>query len=522
MDTITEKEAVSLAKRIMAYKTASQDLIRFCEVMEADPNDPNNIEKSNYDAQKFHKVLASILETVEKGEEKRIIVTFPPRHGKSELASKKFPAWLAGRKSDSFVIFTTYNQNLADDNGRDVRTTMQHPTYQKIFPNTCLKKGGASSKRLETQQGGLLVFVGREGTITGRGGDLILLDDMLKNRKEADSLLVRDRLWAWFKGTIMNRFMSDKGKMVIITTRWHEDDLVGRLTDPANPHYNPTEGKKWKIIKFTGLAEENDILGRKIGESLWPSKFGREFLLNYKALTPRDFASLYQQRPSPEEGHLFKREMFSTYAPDELPDKRYLRIYAASDHAVSTKQENDKTCLLIVGVDSEDRIWILDAFWKKIESDKAVEEMIKLMRRYKPIIWWGEPGQLSKAILPFLKKRMREEKIYVHVQEISASGDKFTKAQSFYGRMATGMVKWPRYAHWYDEAKTELLAFDSGNYDDFVDACSLIGLGLNKMLKGIAKRPIKPKVRVGSLAWVKEDSRYRQKRKRLLSQFRNM
>ena len=512
------QSAVDLAKKTLAHKQAQRDLIRYCEVMTPDPNDRDDIEKSSYSAQKFHKVLAKILEKIEAGELKRVLVTFPPRHGKTELASKKFPSWLIGRNPRDSVIFVTYNQIVANDNGKAVRTLMQNPKYKEIFKEAELKKGNASSDRLETQQGGVLIFTGRDGTITSRGGDLIVIDDIFKNRKDADSATTRDSVWNWFRGTISNRFMSDKGAMIIITTRWHEDDLVGRLTNPNNPHYNKQEADQWKIVTFTGLAEEGDILGRKVGEALWPERFGRKYLLNYKNLSSRDFASLYQQRPSPEEGNLFKKEHFKTYNRNEIPED--LRIYAASDLAVSTKQENDRTCLMIVGIDKKDTIWILEVVWKKIKSDKAVEEMVRLMKKWKPVTWWGEKGQLSNAIKPFLRKRMREEKVYCNINELSASGDKVSKAQSFFGRMSMGMVLFPKFATWYNDAKSEMLSFPSGTHDDFVDTCSQIGLGLLKMVKASTSKDEKQEYKVGTLNWIKKDSRFRQKQRSRLNRLR--
>lgn len=521
MSDFSVKDAVAYAKRLLAYTDSRNSLIKFSEVITPNPNFPDDIEKTKYNAKKFHKVLANILERVERGEEKRIIITFPPRHGKTQLASKNFAAWYVGRNPRNHVLFATYNQTLAEDNGEAVRGIIKSQEYANIFEGVVLDKATSSKKLLKTTLGGTLQFSGRDGTITGRGGDLIVVDDILKGREDADSSSTRDKIWNWYKGTLSNRFMTDKGCMLIITTRWHDDDIVGRLTDKKNPHYVESEAKKWKIVNFTAIAEENDILGRDVGEALWPERFGIQYLEDQRALSPRDFVSLYQQRPSLEDGNLFKKEMFLKYQPHELPSN--LRMYAASDHAVGIKQENDKTAMIVVGVDVNDCIWVVDVFWKKVKSDVQVEQMIKMMKKYNPMQWWGEPGQLSKAISPFLKKRMQEERVYVNVKEVSASGDKYTKAQSFYGRMSMGMVRWPKHAYWLEDAMNEMMSFPSGVHDDFVDACSMLGLGLNKMIRATeGSKKEKKGAAVGSLAWVKENSDIQKKQKILFNKKRGL
>jgi hypothetical protein len=143
--------------------------------------------------------------------------------------------------------------------------------------------------------------------------------------------------------------MSDTGAIIIIMTRWHEDDLVGRLTDPTNPHYNAEEAAQWKIINIPAIAGEDDILGREPGEALWPERFGLDYLESFRRRNPVGFSALYQQEPTPADGDFFKVEHAAHLSQQERP--KNLRVYAASDHAVGTKQTNDRTCLLIVGVD---------------------------------------------------------------------------------------------------------------------------------------------------------------------------
>jgi predicted phage terminase large subunit-like protein len=362
------------------------------------------------------------------------------------------------------------------------------------------------------------MFVGRGGSLTGRGADLLVIDDPIKDRDEAESKSTRDKMWGWFTDVAMSRLMSVGSRVVIIMTRWHEDDLIGRLTDPTNPYYNADEAKHWKILALPALAMNDDPMGRKPGEALWPERFDESFLNRAKSLNPRGFAALYQGQPAPEDGDFFRKDWMVGYLPNELP--KDLMVYIASDHAVSADQDRDATVLLPVGVDSNDDIWILpEVWWRRAETDDVVEAMIDLIDRYKPLMWWAERGHISKSIGPFLRKRMQERGIYAAIDEVTPAKDKQTRAQAIRGRMAMGKVKFPKFAPWYQDAEQELLKFPSAKHDDFVDALAYIGLGLSKQFGARVPVLSEPKgFPVGSMGWLKQasnDQRRREKQLRL-------
>lgn len=515
-------ERMRAAQRLLKARAAKDSLIDFTQFTMPHQEDPDNPDRSRYDPQYFHKALAAALEEVEAGRLPRLIITFPPRHGKSELTSRRFPAWLLGRDPYRHLIFATYNQPFAEDFGRNVRGIMQGNSYQTTFPGVRLAKGSAAADRLATEEGGLCVFVGRGGSATGRGADFLIIDDPLKDRAEANSAVTREELWDWFNDTMSTRLMSDTGSIIIIMTRWHEDDLVGRLTDPTNPHYNPEEAAQWKIINIPAIAGDDDVLGREPGAALWPEKFGLEYLESFRRRNPTGFSALYQQQPTPEDGDFFRAEHLLPYKLDELP--RNLRVYAASDHAVGTKQEHDRTCLLIVGVDAQNTVWLLDCWWKRERTDKTVEAMIELAKKWKPLVWWAESGHISKSIGPFLFKRMREEGVYINIREQVPSADKMTRAQSIQARSAMGMVRFPVFKHWYNDARQECLKFPQARHDDFVDALAHIGMGLDTMVR--AGTPIDESKRrgprVGTLGWVKTDAKFRDRQKRVAVNLRGM
>lgn len=511
------------AMRLLKAKEAKDSLIAFTQFTMPDKKEPANAELSRYDPQYFHRAVAAALEEAEKGDLRRLIITLPPRHGKSELTTRRFPAWLLGRDPYRHLIVATYNQPFAEDFGRKVRDIMQSSGFATVFPDTTLARGSQASDRLATEEGGMAAFVGRKGSTTGRGADFLIIDDPLKDRNEANSPVIRDDCWDWFNDTASTRLMSDTGVIIIILTRWHEDDIVGRLTDPSNAHYNIDEAADWKIINIAALAEEGDVLGRPLGAALWPEKFGRDYLLSFKRRNPKGFASLYQQHPTPEDGDFFQADMIHTYKREDLPTN--LRIYAASDHAVGIKQEHDKTCLLIVGVDERDQIWLLDCWWKRAKTDSVVDAMVKMMRKWKPIVWWAESGHIAKSIGPFLFKQMRDEKVYVNISEQAVThGDKVQRAQSIQGRMSMpGMVRWPSFEAWFEDAKAELMKFPGGRHDDFVDALAHIGMGLERITSASPpKARPEDRPRIGSMAWVKADATFRGRQDKISKNLRGM
>lgn len=511
------------AVRLLKARQARDSLIGFTEFTMPDKENPDDAELTRYQAQYFHRALAKALEDVEAGKRLRLIITFPPRHGKSELSSKRFPAWYIGRDPYRYVAVCTYNQTFAEDFGKAVRGIMMGPAYRQVFPGCALKAGSKAADRLETEEGGALFFLGRGGTITGRGADLIIIDDPIKNSEEARSETIREQLWEWFQNDIKSRFMSDTGAMIVIQTRWHEDDLVGRLTDPSNPHYDVEEAEQWDIINIPAIAEEGDILGREPGQPLWPERFGTEYLLSFKRANPKGFSALYQQRPTPEDGDFFQSHMIKGYRAGDAPARERLRIYAASDHAVGTKQEHDKTCLMVIGVDEKSNIWVLDVWWRRARTDVVVDAMLAMMKKWKPLVWWAESGHISKSIGPFLYKRMAEEQCYVNVVEQVPSKDKQTRAQSIQGRMAMGFVRFPMFEPWYEDAKQEMLKFPQARHDDFVDTLAHIGLGLERQFNAAPAPSIKSQgPRVGSLAWVKYDARFRTRRDQAIKSLRGM
>ena len=509
-------EVIDLLKRKKAILKARDRLIDFACYMMPVPDTPDDVSLSLYRPARHHLVLGAALEEVESGAISRLQTTMPPRHGKTKLSSHLFPAWFIGRHPEKSIIVATYGEKFAWDHGRAVRDLIESSLYRQVFPRVRLKAGSASQERLETEAGGILFFLGRGSGATGRGADVILLDDPTKDRKEADSPTIREDLWKWYTQVLQTRLMTKKGRIVIIQTRWHEDDLIGRLTDPTNPCYSLNEAKKWRVIDFPAIARDKDVLGRKPGQALWPERFDEEYLDTIRQTDIRGFQALYQGRPTPEEGSFFKAVNLRTYAKMSImPHRDDLRFYAASDHAVSLEQGRDKTCLMVIGVDQHDQMWVQpDLFWKQADTSLVVETMVLLMDKYKPLFWWAEKGHISKSIGPFLRKRMLEKRVFCSIDEITPVADKQTRAQSVQGRMSMNKIVFPGFAGWWAAAHDELLKFPQGAHDDFVDTLSLFGYGLFKLRSHRAPPKEDKQPKMLTYGWVIESAERERKRER--------
>jgi len=478
----------------------------FVEMSMPDPEQPDNVNMTRYETRKVHRYLAEKLEQVERGEILRLIVSVQPRVGKSELVSKKFPAWVEGRDPYKQMIIAGYGDEFVKEFGREVRETMESPFYKQVFPRTKLRRNAKAANRQQTTAGGILTFAGLGGQLTGKGADILIIDDPIKNEEDARSKATKDKIWRGFTKDALSRVMGTGGAIIVTATRWAEDDLIGRLIDPDLGYVSEKEAKKWTVVNIPAFAEENDPLGREVGELLWPERTPLAFLESFRELDPAGFAALYMGRPSPPEGDFFKRDNIREYTAQELPSN--LRYYAASDHAVSLEQKRDSTCMGVVGVDENDNIYIMpDLIWAQLDAEDQVESMITLMQGHKPMAWWAEKGHISQSIGPFLRKRMVEEKVYINIIEKVPVKDKQTRAQPIQGRMSMGKVYFPKHAPWYAEAVEQLLNFPNGAHDDFVDFISWIGIGLNAYIPAQASRPRKSEEpRTGSLEWIVKSS----------------
>ncbi|HAW53712.1 MAG TPA: hypothetical protein DEB52_16855 [Hyphomonas sp.] len=424
-----------------------------------------------------HRAIARKLEAVERGDIKRLMITMPPRHGKSMLASEFFPAWYLGRNPDHYVVTATYAQDLADDFGRKVKNQISDECYNSIFPGVALSGDSKSAKRFNVEdslggiehklaQRGAYYAVGVGGPLTGRGAHLLLIDDPVKNREDAESEIIRRKTKDWYTSTAYTRLMPG-GRIVVIQTRWHEGDLAGWLQD-EHGH----EG--WDVLNLPAIDDA--------GNALWPEQYPVEALEKIRqAVGPRDWSALYQQRPSPESGDYFKREWIHTI--EAMPPRDSMFVYGGSDYAVTAKG-GDFTVHAVVGLDPEGNPYLLDLWRQQAASDVWVESFCDLVAKWKPVGWAEEAGQIKSGVGPFLLKRMMERGTYVAREQFATRGDKAVRAQSFRGLIATRGLRIQKNAPFLADLVSEMMGFPVAVHDDQVDALGLVGQLIDRMSSG--------------------------------------
>jgi hypothetical protein len=418
-----------------------------------------------YQAARHHEAICAYLEAVEIGTIDRLMIFMPPRHGKSELASRKFPAWYLGRNPTKQVIAASYNSDLATDFGRDVRNLMASPEFADIFPGVRLRQDSRAADRMNTDQGGSYVAAGVGTAVTGRGAHVLLIDDPLKDREEADSQRRRDLVDDWFRSTAYTRLMPG-GAIVLIQTRWHEDDLAGRLLE--------READQWTVLDLPAINGN--------GAALWPEWYDVPALERIKnSIGPREWSALYQQKPQPDEGTFFQRAWFPEW--EKLPK---LNLYGTSDYAV-TDDGGDYTVHRIWGVDEAGTLYRIAGWRAQTSADVWIEQKLELIKDWKPLAWFGESGVIQKAVEPMLRRRMQERKIFCRIEWLPSIHDKPTRARGFQARAAMGKVRVEPGAD-----LSEFLVFPAGKYDDEVDSASLIGRALDMAHPAIVPTIIKP------------------------------
>jgi predicted phage terminase large subunit-like protein len=426
-----------------------------------------------------HLLLIDKLEAVTRGEIDRLAVFMPPGAAKSTYASILFSPWYLGNHPDHCVIAASHTSELAEKWGRRVRNLLSE---HSLVLGTALAADSQAAGRWETDSGGEYFAAGVGGAIAGRRADLVVIDDPVRSREDADSELIRDKTWDWYKSDLYTR-LKPGGRIVLIQTRWHEDDLAGRLlADMA------AGGDKWDVISLPAIAESDDPLGRRVGEALWPEwESGDELARKRRAVGPRDWSALYQQRPAPEDGDYFKAEWLKPY--EQVPARQTLRIYGGSDYAV-TADGGDYTVHAVIGLDPEERPYLLDLWRKQAASDVWVDSFCDLVLEWKPIGWAEEQGQIRAGVGPYIDRRQRERRAYVAREAFPTRGDKAVRAQSIRGWMAQRGLYVPVNAPWYPAFRSELLSFPAGKHDDQVDALGLVGQLLDKMMAGAKSRQV--------------------------------
>jgi predicted phage terminase large subunit-like protein len=438
------KRRESIARELLQRELSKDSLLEFVKYT-----------KPDFEAAKHLLKIIAALEAVERGELKRLMIFAPPRHGKSELSTRRFPSWYLGRNPNHQIISISYNDEFATDFGRDVRNIVASTEYQNVF-NTRLRSDSKAANRWHTNENGIYVSAGVGGGITGKGAHVLLIDDPIKNREEADSETMRNKIWKEYTSSMITRLMS-KGAIIITLTRWHEDDLAGRLL--------AKQPGKWHVINLP--AENED------GSALWPERFPLDYLHEIKGLNVRDYNALYLGKPTTEEGTFYRREWFKRF---DLLDMPVVNKYGVSDYA--TKQDaGDYTEHGIFGVNEKKDIYISDWWFGQTTADVWIETQLDLVKKHKPFAWFGESGPIRRAVEPFLNKRMQDRSDYCRQEWITKTHDKTISARAFQALAASGKV-WIVNGPVGDRLIEQLVKFPTGTHDDGPDVCATFGMAI--------------------------------------------
>lgn len=421
-----------------------------------------------YDQNWHHEIIARELERIEQTGDrdyKVLLVFVPPRHGKSELCSIGFPAWYLGRNPDKEIITVSYSAELAQDFGSKTRSIVSSEAYPHIFTGITLKEDEQAKAKWRTSKGGSYTSVGVGGAITGRGANILLFDDPIKNREEAESEIYREKVWQFFTSTAFTR-LEPKGVVVVILTRWHIDDLAGRILR------NQELSKRCKIIHFPAIATKQEI-HRNIGDPLWPKRFDVGALEEIKnTIGPYDWESLYQGSPILTERQEFKPEWKRTITETEVQAMRCSRFLTV-DTAISKASSADFTGFCDNRVNSEN-FWHLKAWRMRLGAEELVEALFALYTRainegcpYDKI--GIEKTIYLDALKPYLDDKMRQRGVFLPIVELKHNQtQKEVRIRGLIPRYATASVY--HIAGECNALEEEQMQFPQGLHDDVLDA----------------------------------------------------
>ncbi len=412
----------------------------------------------------------ALIELVSQGS-KILVINMPPRHGKSEFISKYFPAWLLCNFPDKRVILTSYEAHFAQTFGKKVRDIVdEYGSLNDIY----LDPASNSVQHFSIENhGGSMSCIGSGGAITGRGADIVIIDDPVKNDAEANSETIREGLKEWFKSTVYTR-LEPGGSIILIMTRWHQDDLCGYILNEFGAQDN------FIHIDLPALAEENDLLNRNIGEPLWERRFDAQKLKEIEnSIGKYWFSALYQQQPAPLGGGIFKKSDFKYYTEKEdsyilqssiekIIPKKSLRIFVTVDLAASTKDSADYSVLLTFGITENKEILILDVLRNKFETFNHLKIIEDVYYKWKPVLIGIETVQYQISLFNEVQR------LGISVKSIRPISDKISRALPMQAKLNSGIVYFPKYASWLSEFETELLSFPIGKNDDQADCFAYI------------------------------------------------
>ena len=430
---------------------------------------------------------------------RNILITMPPRHGKSTFASVIFPTYFMAKKPSRFLMSCSYNTQLSTDFGRQVRELAKDSNVSQAFPDFEMSQDSRSVEVWRTTVGGSAYFVGLGGTTSGRAANMLIFDDPLKSREEAESITQRNRVWNYYTSALSTRLQPDQDGIppaqIIILTRWHPDDIAGRLMETEDWK----EGR-WMHINFPAIIQEEVGAktavwnlpeddpryvpieeGRNLNSSrrwvhktreraLWPERFSLEDLKRRERLNPREFASLYMQTPFIAGGNMIKSGWWQSY-PDDLRPEQFPNLIIACDTAFKANETSDFSVMMIIGMDTSGDIYLVDVIREKLEFPELKRKLIMLNTKYRGKGLRGVYIEDKASGQSLIQELKRESGIAVIPYKVVL--DKVARLNAVLPLIEGGRVFIPEQAEWLDDFMQECQTFPSGAHDDQIDALSM-------------------------------------------------
>lgn len=454
-------------------QVAKAELKRLLWQTESLPNFIQGIEYGVVPAA-HHIMVCKKLEQVMRGEIKRLMLFLPPGSAKSTYASVLFPPFYFGYHPSRSIIAASHTSELAERFGRKVRNIVAMPEYRRMF-DIGLAEDSQAAGRWDTSKGGEYYAVGVGGAVLGRRADLGIIDDPIKGREEADSDLQRDKVWEWYKSDFYTRLKPDAA-VVLIMQRWHEDDLAGRLLMDAQEG-----GEQWEVLSLPMEAKENDPLGRRPGEILWPEWYKPEMVEQAKR-DARYWSSMYQQEPRPESGGEFKKADMQYYSG--ALDHARMNKYILCDPAGEKNKGSDYTSFWVVGLGHDENYYVVDIIRDKLNLTERADTLFRLHRKYKPMqVRYEKYGMM--ADIEHFKDRMSRENYRFQITEVAGATPKRDRIRRLVPLFERQRMYFPESLFVTDHRnmavdlihafrEQELAAFPVGVHDDMIDSLSRI------------------------------------------------
>lgn len=488
---MTKRSQAEAAKYLLRLRDASESFLGFVKLLYPDWQLPG-----------FQIELIEALDALEKGTlgTNNLLITMPPRHAKSTFGTVLFPSYFMARRPNRYIMSCSYNSQLAMDFGRQVRQVVEDKSVPQAFPDFILSTESRAADVWRTQEGGAYFAVGVGGTTSGRPANLLLVDDPIKSREDAESMTQRNKTWNYYTSALATRLQPEGDgtppKQIIILTRWHPDDLAGRLqaTDdwrenrwshinfpaikmtqgkikmsrralpPSHPQHiaTPEEYIKTSPYKRHVYPEEE--------AALWPERFSLDDLKRRQRLNPREFASLYQQQPYIEGGNLIKTEWWRQY-PADLSPENFTTLVIAVDTAFKKTESADYSVAVIAGMDRNGDIYIVDVLRGKFDFPELKQRLIRLNNRWRGRglrAMYIEDKASGQSLIQELKRESGMSIIPYKVVH-----DKVARVNAILPIIEGGRVFIPETAQWLDEFIDECVSFPGGSHDDQVDAVTM-------------------------------------------------